>query len=83
MAKLYKIERYVTDYNNRHGGVDDFLDSLHNNKTMSNVISACFKKKEVDIDFTDGSKINFNSVTREDYEVHFKNLQEVGLYEEL
>ena len=72
MAKLYKVELYVTDYAGAYNDVDDLVNCLETGWGLDDVIIGCFNKKEVEIDFTDDIDLNYSPISKEIYEKYFK-----------
>lgn len=72
MAKLYKVELYVTDYAGVYNDVDDLVNCLENGWGLDDVNIDCFNKKEVEIEFTDDIDLNYSPTSRETYEKYFK-----------
>lgn len=72
MAKLYKVELYITDYSDVYDGVDDLINCLDTGWGLDDVNIDCFNKKEVKIEFTDDIDLNYSPINEETYEKYFK-----------
>lgn len=71
LAKLYKVELYITDYAGVYNDVDDLINCLESGWGLDDVNIDCFDRKETVIDFTDDIDLNYSPTSRETYEKYF------------
>ena len=72
MAKLYKLELYITDYNDVYENTDDLIGSIQSGWGFDDVLINCFNPKEVNIDWHDEIDLNYDNVEKQVYDKYFK-----------
>lgn len=73
MAKLYKVELYVVDIDERYGDVNDIIE--HVNDRLELVELKPFNIQEKEVDWSDEIDLNFENQPVEVYRKYFsKNL---------
>lgn len=73
MAKIYKIELYVVDYNNVYNDVNDLANCIDSGWGLDDVLVNCFDKQEVEVEWTDDIDLNYGNVNKETYNKYFKS----------
>ena len=68
MAKIYKMEMYITDTYK----YSDFENLLIDIENSTDCIIACFDKQEVEVEWHDDIDINFSDCPVETYRKYFK-----------
>ena len=69
MAKVYKIEIYVTDINGDYNDVNELVDEIENNLNCK-----CFNIKESkEFEWDDNLPINYINATQSDYDKALNN----------
>ena len=71
MAKLYKIELYVADYNDVYDNVDDLVHCLNSGWGLDDVIMDCFDIQEVAVEWNDGIDLNYEGNDKTVYDKYF------------
>lgn len=72
MAKLYKIELYIADYNNIYDGADHIIDSIDNGRGLYDVFINCFDKQEAEVDWTDEIDLIYDGANKQTYDKYFE-----------
>lgn len=71
MAKLYKIELYIADYNDVYQDVDNVVNSIEGSG-LENAIVNCFNPQVVNVEWYDDIDLNYDSANKQTYEKYFK-----------
>ena len=71
MAKLYKIELYVADYNDVYDNVDDLVNCLNSGWGLDDVIMNCFNPQEVYVEWNDDIDLNYEGNDKTVYDKYF------------
>lgn len=69
MAKLYKVEMYILDVNEKYDDLGSIMMDMENS---TDVNFDYFNEQETDIEWDDNVKINNTNCTIEDYRKYFK-----------
>lgn len=69
MAKIYKLELYITDYNQCYYNKDQLLVDIE--RHLDEVMVDCFNSIESKIDWHDDIDLNYSNKTKEMFEIYF------------
>ena len=70
MAKLHKLELYVTDYNDKYYNIEHLLTDIENK--LDDVFVNCFNKDMVKLDWHDDIDLNYKIDDRQVCEKYFE-----------
>ena len=69
MARLYKIEMYIVDYNDDYSTLEDIISDM---ELATDVFLNCFNVEEVNVKWNDDIDLNFANQSVEIYRKYFK-----------
>ncbi|HZJ98773.1 MAG TPA: hypothetical protein VFC79_02135 [Tissierellaceae bacterium] len=69
MAKLHKLELYITDYSDKYYNADHLMVDIERN--LDDVLINCFNKDMVKIDWHDDIDLNYEITDRQVCEKYF------------
>lgn len=72
MAKLYRLELYVADYNDVYDDVYDLENCLQSGWGFDDVILNCFNAQETEVEWNDEIDLNYDSANKDIYDKYFK-----------
>jgi len=72
MAKIFKIEMYVVDTNDKTQDEQDLLDELEN--SLEDLLIHAANVEMRTFEWDDGIAINYVAATNEDHEAYFKEI---------
>ncbi|MED2944237.1 hypothetical protein P4284_22745 [Bacillus swezeyi] len=73
MAKVYKAEFYITDFNDEYQGINDVKEIIEESPTFSwALVHVSDVKESKEFEWDSDLKINHIEATTEDYEEYFK-----------